>query len=149
MTIAALLAAMLCGACVDDKGNYDYLPLSEVNTVAISGIEDAEYNVLSEVTIAPTITGMADAADYEFLWTVYNTAGGGGRDTLGRTRDITFIANFPVGQKMTLDLPSTEFGIPAPNTLDVSFAMGMTYNFSNFFVQGHDERYALYDVNLL
>lgn len=40
------------------------------------------------------------------------------------------------GEKETVDLPSTTYEIPAPNTLDVSFAMGLTYNFNDFFVQG-------------
>jgi hypothetical protein len=39
-------------------------------------------------------------------------------------------------QTVTVDLPSSEFNTPAPNTLDVSFAMGLTYNFNKCFVQG-------------
>jgi predicted porin len=39
-------------------------------------------------------------------------------------------------QTATLDLPNSDYGIPSPNAFDVSFAMGLTYNFSKCFVQG-------------
>ncbi len=40
------------------------------------------------------------------------------------------------GQKVTVELPNSDFGVPGPNTLDVSFAMGLTYNIGKIFVQG-------------
>ncbi len=40
------------------------------------------------------------------------------------------------GQTATIDLPSSEFDTPAPSTLEVGLALGVTYNIDRFFVQG-------------
>jgi hypothetical protein len=54
---------------------------------------------------------------------------------------IAFMVNSDIwaksgGQTASIKLPSSEFGIPAPKTLDVGFAMVLTYNIKDFFIQG-------------
>lgn len=96
---------VLAGACVDDPGNYDYQDIKVMFPVEISDLEDTTLNVLSEVRLEPTVTGLEEGREYEYVWYAYpNNAVGYSpkRDTLGRAKDLQFVMNYPSGAAYSL-----------------------------------------------
>lgn len=62
-----VLLALLVGACYEDKGNYDYHPINEVELTFPAD----EYNLLSLVDvlkISPEIVTKADESKFEYTW---------------------------------------------------------------------------------
>lgn len=80
-----LLMGLLCMACYDDKGNYDY---NEINELEISGI-DEKYSVMmgsGKLTIEPvikmTVADLSEADRFDYVWVVILE--NNKRDTIGR-----------------------------------------------------------------
>lgn len=101
--ILVFTTGLLC-SCVDDPGNYDYKDIKTMYPIEISGLEDTTLVILSNVTLAPTVTGLNENAEYEYIWYAYpnGIVGIPKRDTLGREKELTFLMNYPSGIDYTL-----------------------------------------------
>lgn len=87
-------------SCYEDKGNYDYTPIS---TIEITGMED-NYSAISfegEIHIPLTVTSSDPNDTFEYIWTIYNSnqdaTTKGVRDTIGREKDLVFPVRLPQG----------------------------------------------------
>ncbi|HJF69870.1 MAG TPA: hypothetical protein K8V05_03850 [Butyricimonas virosa] len=85
----ALLVASLVMGCIDDKGNYDYVPVDELFPVAISGLKD-EVDVLvgEELKLTATVQGDEQLENLRYAW--FLNAGTGMRDTLGYGKELNY-----------------------------------------------------------
>lgn len=101
--ILVFTSGLLC-SCVDDPGNYDYKDIKTMYPIEISGLEDTTLVILSDVTLAPTVTGLNENAEYEYIWYAYpnGIVGIPKRDTLGREKELTFLMTYPSGVSYTL-----------------------------------------------
>lgn len=100
-----LFWALVCWACIDDGGNYTYRDPDSVLPIEILGLSDTTFKVLANVTLTPEIKGMEDEDNYEFIWYAYPVGAAGfvpQRDTLGTTRNLTFVMKYPAGEKYML-----------------------------------------------
>ena len=81
MTI--LLGVTLFGACIDDKGNYDYLSENDVMPAEISNLED-EYSVIfgSSRRFEAKVDHVEGVENLRYMWYMYKQ-NSGKRDTLG------------------------------------------------------------------
>lgn len=76
--VALSLSALLFSGCYEDKGNYDYTPIEELQITlpdAVEAMANAE-NVKFEPTIVSSITGKeisADDPNYEYQCRIYYT----------------------------------------------------------------------------
>ena len=89
--ICCLLAMAFIAGCIDDRGNYDYIPSSEVFPVKITGL-DTSYDCLVGDTIRarPVVTG-ADK-DLKYTWFVYQRGVAfSAEDTLCHTKDLEWL----------------------------------------------------------
>ena len=96
--LIALLVATFA-ACVEDTGNYDYLPVDEVVPGTITGI-DPVYNIVSldRLQINPTIeNGLQD--DNFYTWYLYPvpTSYDSSKDTIGREKQLDYQVVLPAG----------------------------------------------------
>ncbi|WP_294080038.1 PKD-like family lipoprotein [Proteiniphilum sp. UBA5384] len=90
----SLLLTILSFSCVNDLGNYDYLPAEEVMGIGISGIKDTTVVIGDELVIKPILKNMDDESRYEYLWYAVRQLAGGflpTRDTLAQTRDLSAV----------------------------------------------------------
>lgn len=74
---------LLCclNACIEDKGNYNYVPLEEV---AISGLDDSYRFVLQKSqSITPKVITNIDESNLTYCWRI-------GPDTLCKTKDFNY-----------------------------------------------------------
>ena len=107
-------------SCSEDKGNYDYI---ELNDVEISGI-DENYTVeqFSTLSISPNLTFNLDENEdmLEYLWYIYPSKRLNSADTLSFERNLnvkvesvpeTYIAVYKVTNKETGVFYSTDFEI--------------------------------------
>lgn len=103
--------AVLLTACVQDKGNYDYLTPDELQPVEISGIEE-RYNttILQPCRITPTVK-VPDEEDYEYCWYMYSTAAQR-RDTVGMEKALDFVVTQPSGEyQLVLQVKNIHTGV--------------------------------------
>lgn len=98
------LSVLLCWACVDDTGNYTYEDPETLMPVEISGLSDTTFKILETVSLTPEIKGMQNESDYWFTWYSYpaGSTGTSERDTLARTRNLTFKMEYPAGESRIL-----------------------------------------------
>ena len=99
-TIYIMLAAvsLLILGCTEDKGNYDYVPINEVEF----GNIDEAYSVIINSTVLdidPVLTmsegGSPDADRFKYEWVC--VAQNGEKYTLATTRAINTVVNLPIG----------------------------------------------------
>ena len=78
-----LLGVTLFGACIDDKGNYDYLSENDVMPAEISNLED-EYSVIfgSSRRFEAKVDHVEGVENLRYMWYMYKQ-NSGKRDTLG------------------------------------------------------------------
>jgi hypothetical protein len=96
--IPLLALAGLLPGCVEDTGNYDYLPAAEVAPGAITGLEDAYTIVaLDSLLIAPVIAGPEDAYTYE--WQAYPVPAyyNSRARVIGEARNLAYQVALPAG----------------------------------------------------
>lgn len=97
------LTSLLFSACFEDKGNYDYKPAEGMLPIEILGFENAEYGILSKVHIAPTVKGIVNEDDYEYIWYSFPATGATiYKDTLAHTKELDFVISFPLNQPQTV-----------------------------------------------
>ena len=95
---AAIISSfLLCGACVNDLGNYVYEDQETVLPIEILGLSDTTFLLMETVTLIPELKGLGNEENYDFTWYTYNTATGviPKRDTIGRERNLTFKMMYP------------------------------------------------------
>lgn len=100
---SGLLGLLLCWACVDDRGNYTYEDPEAILPPKISGLSDTTFRIPDIVTLTPEIEGLENEDDYWFTWYTYR--GGTGipvRDTICRSRNLSFQMMYPAGESRTL-----------------------------------------------
>lgn len=95
--------------CIDDKGNYKYLPDDEFFPVTVEGLPtDSSYLLLSDVVVKPIITGLPKAeSEYDFIWYTYPVGAAGyipERDTVGLEKNLSFQIRYAPGLKYNLFL---------------------------------------------
>jgi hypothetical protein len=121
------LACISCmSACVDDRGNYDYIPKENVFPVEISGLQDSSFLVRSTVELHPEVKGLdADLSKYDFLWYTYplNAVGyAPQRDTIATSLNLSFVITYPPGERRELVFQITEksTGIIANHKVEIT-----------------------------
>ena len=79
-----LLVLLALASCIDDKGNYDYLPEEEVLPGSISGLEE-NYDVLFGETVhfEAKVEGAENRENIRYMWYLYAYPNERTRDTLG------------------------------------------------------------------
>lgn len=99
-----LLGILLLGACIDDQGNYTYQEPDAILPIEISGLSDTTFKLLETVTLTPEVKGLENEENYWFTWYAYLKDGVGVpvRDTLGKTRNLTFKMVYPAGESRVL-----------------------------------------------
>ena len=83
------LVLFVLTACIDDRGNYDYMPVDEVVPAKISGLEE-NYDFLfgSTYQLNATVEGLEDENKYQFMWYIYKYPNNSERDTLGYGKEL-------------------------------------------------------------
>lgn len=80
--------AVLCGACTEDKGNYDYMLL---NNPTIGGLEKkylAEQFSALKIPVEVTVPGSFEANRYDYLWYCWRVNNAADPDTLSHEKDL-------------------------------------------------------------
>lgn len=97
--ILTLFAAAVMASCIEDKGNYEYIPMEEFMPIKIEGVEPSYSFVFGNtVTITPQISGITDGQDLEYTWSLFNVGlGASKRDTISRERDLNIRIDQSVG----------------------------------------------------
>lgn len=83
----SMLAAVFMAGCSYDKGNYDYIELSDPE---ISGIEDMSVLTLSELKIVPEFGEGFDQTLYDYKWEVIDNNGGIDSEEIGTGRTLDY-----------------------------------------------------------
>jgi len=83
----SMLAAVFMAGCSYDKGNYDYIELSDPE---ISGIEDMSVLTLSELKIVPEFGEGFDQTLYDYKWEVIDNNGGIDPEEIGTGRTLDY-----------------------------------------------------------
>jgi len=95
-----LLSSIVWGACVDDKGNYDYADADDIFPVRITGLNDEETVSQGAVLrITPTVEN-DDPSRYTYRWSVTNIIKGGGglpvKTYIAETKNLEYLVNLNV-----------------------------------------------------
>jgi len=111
-SILAIIA--LLSACYDDKGNYNYV---DINEVEISGIEEKfEVDRFDIISISPSLQGSLaknDESSYTYEWYLDKTL-------IAETRDLNFEVTSSIGSyTLKLVVTDTSTGTKAFNTSTV------------------------------
>ncbi|WP_316817131.1 PKD-like family lipoprotein [Pedobacter nyackensis] len=90
--IIFLLVGLFMSSCKKDLGNYDYKELEEIT---ITGIETtyAKLTDVDRITLDPTVTSSVEAAEFEYLWGIYETNVTGRvpvMDTIAKTKALDY-----------------------------------------------------------
>ena len=96
--ICCLLAMAFIAGCIDDRGNYDYIPSSEVFPVEITGL-DTNYDCLvgDILRAKPTVTGVEGEKNLKYTWFVYQRGVAFSKeDTLCHTKDLEWLVDCDV-----------------------------------------------------
>lgn len=96
--ICCLLVMMFVIGCIDDRGNYDYIPLSEVFPVKITGV-DTSYDCLvgDVIRVTPVVSGIDGEKDLKYTWFVYRRGiAYSDEDTLCHTKDLEWLVDCDV-----------------------------------------------------
>ncbi|MDR1415718.1 MAG: hypothetical protein LBI96_07905 [Odoribacteraceae bacterium] len=106
LRLIALACISCMYACVNDKGNYDYIPKEGLFPVEITGLKDSSFLLRTTVELHPTIKGLdEDLSKYDFLWYTYPEGVSGyapQRDTIGHSPDLSFVITYPPGETRVL-----------------------------------------------
>ncbi|MFR3329867.1 MAG: PKD-like family lipoprotein [Odoribacter splanchnicus] len=96
--ITCILAILFIAGCIDDRGNYDYLPSDEVWSVKISGLLSADTCLVGdELKLEPVITGDGDLENLKYSWFLYPTVASGAEDTLSHDKTLDWVVNCDLG----------------------------------------------------
>ena len=99
-------------SCYDDKGNYSYQDPDSVLPLEIDGLpKDTSFMLFSEVELTPKITGIENEDDFQFTWYTYQLYASGlipQRDTLAKTKNLSFIMEYPAGNQYQLVFEAKE-----------------------------------------
>ncbi|MFO3725825.1 PKD-like family lipoprotein [Butyricimonas muris] len=89
---------VFASSCYEDKGNYDYVEISEVTT---TGLEESYSKIAFQdvLHIEPTVTSDRAGDEFEYLWTLNLTKGS------GTTSDIIELKLDTIGYERVLDFP--------------------------------------------
>ena len=93
--ICCLLAIVFIAGCIDDRGNYDYIPSGEVFPVKITGL-DTSFNCLvgDVIHATPTVTGVEGEKNLKYTWFVYQRGVAfSAEDTLCHTKDLEWLVD--------------------------------------------------------
>ena len=94
-----LFAMVMAGACIDDRGNYDYLPERAVMPAVISGLEDSyAFELGSGYRLTATVDSVEGMENLRYMWYMYEAVASGKRDTLGYGKTLDFKADYKSGK---------------------------------------------------
>lgn len=96
--IYCLLAMAFIVGCIDDRGNYDYIPSDKVFPVEITGL-DTSYDCLvgDIIRATPIVTGVDGEKDLKYTWFVYQREVAlSEEDTLCHTKDLEWLVDCDV-----------------------------------------------------
>lgn len=93
--IACLLAIAFIAGCIDDRGNYDYVPANEVFPVKISRLDTSFDCMVGDVIRAmPTVKGGEGEQDLKYTWYVYQRGVAfSAEDTIAHTKDLEWLVD--------------------------------------------------------
>jgi len=107
-----IITVLGVSSCYDDKGNYSYQDPDSVLPLEIDGLpKDTSFMLFSEVELTPKITGIENEDDFQFTWYTYQLYASGfipQRDTLAKTKDLSFIMEYPAGNQYQLVFEAKE-----------------------------------------
>ena len=86
--IIALIAAVAFCSCSQDKGNYEYVDLTEP---AVSGVVDMDVLTFSQLKIVPRIDGGEfPSSEYSFQWKVLDNVAMTEPVVIGQERELDY-----------------------------------------------------------
>lgn len=90
--IGIILAILWMTGCIDDRGNYDYIPSDEVFPVSIDGADTTFTCYVGDtVRISPAVSGTDNMNDLKYTWFLYQRGVAmSDEDTLAHTKDLTW-----------------------------------------------------------
>lgn len=96
-TIALSTILWLAG-CIDDRGNYDYIPVDEVFPVRISGLDTTFDCLVGDIVrVEPIVTGIDGEKDLKYTWFVYQRGVAFSKeDTLCHTKNLEWLVDCDV-----------------------------------------------------
>lgn len=115
--ISAFLFAITFSACYEDKGNYDYKELGQID---LSGIDNAYNRIAYQdvLHIEPKVTSSDPEDSFSYLWTINKKYDPSGvqkeitADTIGEEQVLDYPVNIPNGSyDVTLHLKNIKTGI--------------------------------------
>jgi len=84
--------------CIDDRGNYEYLPSDEVWPVKISGLASADTCLVGdELKMEPELTGAGNLENLKYSWFLFPTGASGKEDTLSHEKNQNWVVNCDLG----------------------------------------------------
>lgn len=114
-------ASLICGACYDDKGNYDYIELPEVriDTAGLGIPSECNITRFERMTLSPNIYYNGKlvnddlSAPLDYFWTIYSNVGIGTTDfvvdTLSKSRVLDAeITRAPASYQLQLEVYNRE-----------------------------------------
>ena len=114
-----MISFLTLASCVKDETVHDF---KELNSVAISGLEDAYiFNFLEEETLEPTVNvTMNDPSDLEYRWYLYNSKSRFEADTLSREKNMKALITAVPGEAYTLvfSVKETKSGLVHKKVMD-------------------------------
>lgn len=128
-----LIFILICSGCINDRGNYDYIPQEKLFPVVIKGLPaDTSFRIWTDVVLEADVRGLDDKSDYEFTWYSYTKEATGyipKRDTLGKTQTLNFTMGYPVGEEKILvfEIVEKQTGL----SVNYKLKMRSTTEFSN------------------
>jgi hypothetical protein len=112
--LSSLIAFLLLSACIDDKGNYSYLDLDEINPAKVSNF-GSDYTYIAYIAdtlkINPKLSEGANTTDYDYLWYIYSP--NLKADTIGNEQNLSYVVAVTTGTdyKITLRITNKLSGV--------------------------------------
>jgi hypothetical protein len=123
-----LLLLSIVGACFEDSGNYDYIPVDEIFPVEISGLADTSFLLGTTAKLSPKVKGLdSDTSKYHFVWYTFPINASGyapQRDTIGKALNLSFFVTYQPGEnrQLVFEIKEKRTGLSAIKKVRITIA---------------------------
>ena len=106
--VLTIFMAVVVSGCFDDKGNYDYHEINELQVTGLPGEMQMKYRNVDTLRVTPGIEATADDGSmpdrYSFKWKAVSQPKVGDIQTtsyvIGEERDLNYFVELPDGNTM-------------------------------------------------